>query len=198
MNRFAFAPIIDLPLIAVTLALFVWHFNRWAARNDLETNLDVAARLPTARLRVLALLVGVLGMCWYLNFAVWGIFAALLAAGLVIALVIGGELDGGVSGLWAAAYLIREWSFGFPQIVLHPQLDDGPTSRDKPSHELVGKTGTTSSPLRPVGDALIDGILVSVTSDDGSLLGADTDVIVTSYRNGLPCVRPHVLAKHDE
>ncbi|TWU47806.1 NfeD family protein [Rubripirellula reticaptiva] len=197
MNRFAFAPFVDLPLVAVALALFIWHFNRWASRSDLETNLDVAARLPSARRRVLALMAGVLLLCWYFNFAVWGVFALLLGAGLALALVIGGELDGGVSGLWAAAYLVREWSFGFPQIVLHPLVDDGPTSFGVPKHQLVGKTGTTSSPLRPIGDAIIDGNLVSVTSDDGSLLVAGTDVIVTSYRNGLPCVRVCVAAEND-
>ena len=190
MSKLVFAPMVDLPLVAVTLALFLWYFDRWAHRSDLETNVDVVARLGSARLRVVVLFVGVLIVCWFFDFAVWSLLAALLAVGLVVALM-GFNVDGGLIGFFVVAYLIREWSFGFPEMILHPSIDNLPISPD-PMHELVGSIGKTSSSLRPTGDAIIGDATVSVASDDGCLIDAGTDVIVTSYRNGLLRVRPHV------
>ncbi|MCG8649339.1 MAG: hypothetical protein MI861_05880, partial [Pirellulales bacterium] len=111
--------------------------------------------------------------------------------GVATSLLTGGDVDGGAFGLWAAAYLIREWSFGFPQLILHPQTHDSnsaaPTAE---TGELVGKTGVTISPLRPTGDVDIDGVTYSVASADGRLLDSGATVTVTSYRNGRPCVAP--------
>ncbi len=84
MDRIAFAPLIDIPLVGFTLAAFLWHFNAWAYRDDLDTSVDVPARLPTARLRVITFFVGVLLICWISNVAAWSIFALILAIGLVI------------------------------------------------------------------------------------------------------------------
>ncbi|MFN9418287.1 MAG: hypothetical protein ACK578_12505 [Pirellula sp.] len=86
MNRIVFAPLIDLPLVAITLGAFLWHFNRWAYRRDIGTTADLPARLPAARLRVIILFVCILLLCWTVNLAVWSIFAILLVVGVVIAL----------------------------------------------------------------------------------------------------------------
>ncbi len=191
MEQLAFAPMIDLPLAGITLSAFIWHFNRWAFHHDIDTSIDVASRLPVARLRVIALFVCALLVCWLANFAFWSIFALLLGIGMAVALVAGGDVDGGAFGLWAAAYLIREWSFGFPQLVLHPQTHDtGSIASAADTGELVGKSGVTTSPLRPTGDAEIDGVTYSVASADGQLLDSGARVTVTSYRNGRPCVSP--------
>ncbi len=195
MDKFAFAPVIDLPLVAVTLATFIWHFNHWAFRKDLDTNIDVAARLPTARYRVTVLLMGFLLLCWLANFAAWGIYALLFAIGVAMAIFSSGNFDGGAFGLCAAAYLIREWSFGFPQLVLHPQKRDSSVASSFPENELVGKTGITTSPLRPIGNAIIDGVEMSVVSYDGCLLDTGTQVVVLSFRNGRANVRPLLSRK---
>ena len=45
MCRVVFAPIIDSPLVAITLGAFLWHFNRWAYRRDIGTTADLPSRL---------------------------------------------------------------------------------------------------------------------------------------------------------
>ena len=191
MDTLAFAPLIDFPLAGVTAATFIWHFNRWALRRDIDTAIDISTRLPTARYRVILLFASLLLLCWFLDLAFWSIFALLLGIGLVIAVVFGGDIQGSAFGLWAAAYLIREWAFGFPQLILHPQPHDSRVSvRHETLEILLGKTGVTISPLRPTGDAEIDGLKHSVVSYDGGLLDPGTKVTVMSYRNGYPCVSP--------
>lgn len=191
MDKLAFAPLIDVPLVVCTVALFIWHFNRWASRNDLDTSVDLAARLPTAGLRVIALFTCILLLCWLSNIAVWPVFALLLGVGVALAFIAGGDGDGGEVGLWAAAYLIREWAFGFPQFILHPPKSSVITSTSQCNRgELMGKIGTTTSPIRPTGDAEIDGVKVTVASTDGRLIETGTQVSVTAYRNGRPCVSP--------
>jgi len=93
----------DVPLVCVTLAAFIWHFNGWATHGEIDTTINVASRLSTARWRVTALFVGILLLCWWLNFAVWSLFAALLAIGVAVAFLTGGDIDSGAFGLLAAA-----------------------------------------------------------------------------------------------
>ena len=189
MNRIVFAPLIDLPLVAITLGAFLWHFNRWAYRRDIGTTADLPSRLPAARLRVIILFVCVLLLCWTANLAVWSIFTILLGVGFVIALAAGGDLDGWAFGFFAAAYFIREWAFGFPQIILHPPRRDTPsTVLQEGQGALLGKTGVTITSLRPRGDALIDGGKHPVVSFDGGWIDPDSRIEVKTYRNGLPCV----------
>jgi len=97
----------------------------------------------------------------------------------------------GELGLLGSAIIIREWSFGFPQLILSPKtrlseplvhsMNDGP---------LMGKTGIPKSRLRPMGDVEIGGTTVTATSDDGQLIEVGTRVKVTAYRNSRPCVIP--------
>ena len=187
MDKLTFAPLIDLPLAIVTLVAFVWHFNHWAFRNDIETSVDVQSRLPNARLRVIALFACVLLLCWILGFAFWLCYALLLGIGLAISLATGGDVDGGEFGLWATAFLIREWSFGFPELILHPEKHD-PSNEQTDTRMLLGKTGVTTSSLRPTGDIDIDGVTYTASSADGMLLDVGERITVTSYRNGSPCV----------
>jgi len=191
MDKLSFAPLIDIPLVGITLAVFIRHFNRWALRKDVDTSFNLASRLPRARIRVIAFFACILLVCWYGNLAVWSIVALLLGVGLVLVLLFGGALDGSAFGLLFAAYMIREWAFGFPQLILQPttgqQCDH---ARETLCDDLIGQTGFTLSPIRPTGDVEINGVRYSVASDDGQLLDAGVTVKVTSRRNGRPCVTP--------
>ena len=193
MDRITFAPLIDLPLAVFTVALFIWHFNRWASSNDLEANVDLAARLPTARIRVITLFTAILLLCWLSNLAVWSLFALLFGIGIVIAVLGRGGIFGLQLGLWAAACIIREWSFGFPQFVLYPpNTSVNASSPNCNDGELMGRIGVATFSLRPTGNAEIDGVQVSVSSADGRMIDAGTEVTVTAYRNGRPCVSPRL------
>lgn len=182
---------IDLPLFGITVVAFVWHFNRWAFRRDIDTSIDLTSVLPAARFRVVALLAAILLFCWLADFAVWAVFAFLVGIGLAVTAVTGGDLSGSGVGLWVAAYAIREWSFGFPQFILHPETHEAETTLPSDdTGKLMGKTGVTISPLRPTGEVKIDGVIYSVASANGRFVDAGQTVTVTSYRNGLPDVSP--------
>ncbi len=191
MNRIAFAPIVDVPLVIIAVIAFIWHFNHWAFRRDIETTLDILSRLPAARFRVLLLFACLLFLCWLVDLAVWAIFAMVLGIGLIVAMAAGGEPAGGGFALVGAAYFIREWAFGFPQLILYPPRHE---TRSSPRHEeherLFGRTGVTTSSLRPRGDVLIDGVKYSVVSFDGGWIDAGVKIEVTNCRSGLLYVRP--------
>src|SRR6056297_2100257 len=107
------------------------------------------------------------------------------------AVAFGGELEGGAFGLLAVAFLIREWAFGFPQLILHPQNHSSQTKKESGEFgELVGQIGIATSPLRPSGDADIGGVKYSVVSYDGAMIDLGSSVVVRTIRNGGLCVAP--------
>jgi len=198
MDKLAFTPIVDFPLAGIVLATFIWHFNKWSRRRDIDTTVDIASRLPGARIRVIAFFVCVLILCWFLDLAFWSLFALLLALGLAIAVIFGGNIDGGAFGLLAVAFLIREWAFGFPQLILHPQHQASRSTEERVEYEgLMGQIGIATSPLRPSGDAEIGGVRYPVVSYDGSMIYLGSNVVVRSYRNGSLCVAPVPEANTD-
>ena len=189
MDKFVFSPQIDLPLIAVSLGLFLLHSQLWAHREQANCDVDLLARLPSARFRIISVFACILFVCWLANLAVWTLFALLLAIGIAGAVVLNASSGGGEIMLLFAAAAIREWAFGFPQLILQPPNNQH-NGAATPDESLLGKSGITVSPIRPMGDVRIDEIIVSASSSDGSLIDAGTEVTVTEYRNGRPCVEP--------
>lgn len=197
MENLVFAPLIDIPLAGLTLSAFIWHFNHWASHPDFDAPVDLTSRLHVARWRVIVLITGILLSCWLANLAFWSILPLLICLGAIGGLLANGDLDGGMLGLWAIACLIREWSFGFPQLIPHSPAQDGASSLSPAeTDQLVGTTGVTLSALRPMGDVEIDGVKYSAASANGKLLDAGTPVTVMAYRNGLLCVAPHPEPTH--
>jgi len=191
MDKLTFLPIVDLPLAGIVMATFIWHFNRWTRQRNIDTTVDIASRLPKARIRVIVFFACVVSLCWFLDLAFWSLFAILLALGLAFAVAFGGELEGGAFGLLAVAFLIREWAFGFPQLILHPQNHSSQTKKESVEFgELVGQIGIATSPLRPSGDADIGGVKYSVVSYDGAMIDLGSSVVVRTIRNGGLCVAP--------
>lgn len=188
MDKFAFAPLIDVPFTCVLIALFVWNFNRWAVADDVDTTVDLSQRLPMARWRVVTLFCGILAACWFLNFSAWSIFAFIMAVGFGVAMLFGDSE--GVFAPLVTAYIIREWAFGFPQLILQPPSAEASTATTNPKNDFIGKSGITTSPLRPIGDANIDGTVLTVSSHDGSLIDEGTEVTVVAYHSGQLRVRP--------
>ena len=190
MSAPPFNPVIDLPLVLATVCLLFWYYKHWAQSHELSTSTNLAERLPAARMRVCTLFAAVLILCWLADLAVWSLFAVVLGFNLVFAMTLGDEA--GHFGLLAVVYLIREWSFGFPEMVLQPpELASVSPETKAPTGPLMGKTGVTKTPLCPSGQAEFNGTSVSVTSANNRMIDANTDVIVTAYRNGKPCVLPH-------
>ena len=85
--------------------------------------------------------------------------------------------------------MIREWCFGFPQLVLRPPKSktDLPHGKDD---SFVGSLGTVVSPLRPAGTVLIDGEKLPATSAGGTMIDNGTEIVVTEIKNGNFYIRP--------
>lgn len=112
MKSISFFPFVDIPLVAITVAAYLRHINRWAYRTDIETSLDLPSGLPKARRRIVFLFVGLGVLCWLLDFAVWSLYACILLIDLLLAAISNG---GGPAGLSFIVYIVREWAFGFPK-----------------------------------------------------------------------------------
>lgn len=192
MIKLTFTPFIDLPLVALSALAFICYVNEWAHRHDQGAQLSVTARLPAARLRIAQLFAGVLLLCWSLNLAVWFVFALLLGVGFAMAIVLSMATELGGDFLFSGTvYLIREWAFGFPELVLQsPIRDSESTTHAENLTALVGKIGVTTSPLRPLGDAEFEGVKHSVVSEDQEWVDAGLVVKAVGIRNGLLCVIP--------
>ena len=191
METLSFTWHYDLPLLLAVAALLVWCFHYWSQNTELDSNADLAGRFPLASTKAIVLLALVCFACWTGNFPFWGIFAALLTLGLVVSIVLGGQVDGSLFGLFGLVVMLREWAFGFPSLILDPKnrvIDSSSsTSENSP---LLGRTGVALSPLRPMGDIEIEGEVLSASSDNGQLIDTGTNVTVTCIRNGQPRVSP--------
>jgi hypothetical protein len=191
MEKLQFNPTLDLSMVLFTVIAFLLHFQVWAKKGIADSNVDLMSRLPAARLRVVVLFFIIVLSCWALNFSVWAIYTVFLIVGWFIGFVGGG--DSGNPGLlfFFIAYAIREWAFDFPELILTPGKFDAAVTRrkDEPCEQL-GTLGVVVSPLRPSGEVELNGIAVSVVSEDGSYVDTGTNVVVTGTRNGRLLVAP--------
>ena len=193
MDNLAFKAEIDLPLSAVILIGFLLHFNAYARSDSARKQLiDLESRLPVARYRVVALFVAIVSLCWLVDVTVWALILLLFAMGTLIGLGTGiGNAEASGALLLSAAFIIRDWAFGFPQFILRPPEDENLESENSIAHaDLVGACGTVISPLRPGGEAEINGRVFPVVSDDGQLIDAGTAIVVSGTHPGRICVRP--------
>lgn len=189
MDKLAFNPVIDLPLSFLTTLAFVLHFNSWAKNRPSDISVDLQSRLSSARIRVIVLLTAIVGVCWFTNLSVWAIYALLLILGLGIAMLMGDGGDGSGLIFVFIAYLIREWAFGFPLMILNSPQDGGMRDLAETHGKLIGVHGIATTHLRPYGEAEIDGQSMSVVSETGELIEAGAAIIVTDVKGNRICVR---------
>jgi hypothetical protein len=192
LDKLHFVAMVDLPLALATVLALILHFNSWARANDADISVDLAARLAAARIRVVCLFAVIVGLCWIADFAVWAVFAFLLGIGVAIALLAGGQAAGGEFLLGWAGYLIREWAFGFPQLVLHPPEKSRMTRHGTPAGDdspLIGKSGLVAAPLRPCGQIECEGAVWPARAEDGRYVDAGTTIVVTGLQSGVFLVR---------
>lgn len=192
LDKLHFLATIDLPLAAATVLGFILHFNAWARANDADTNVDLSTRLAAARVRVVCLFAAIVGLCWVADLAVWAVFAVPLGVGVAVVLLLGGPPDGSGIFLLFAVWAIREWAFGFPQVVLHPPSRTRSTTHGPPPGDddpLIGETGLVASPLRPCGQIECAGAVRPARADDGRYVDAGTPIVVTGLQNGTFLVR---------
>jgi hypothetical protein len=185
----AFAPLIDLPLLALLLCAFLFHFNGWARTSIPDSSLDLAKRLPAACFSLITLFTCVLIVGYSANIAIW----SMLIAGWICATAIAFFVapTGALSiGFFAGAWLVREWSFGFPHFVLAPPTSESVALKTDTSHSpFVGALARTVSPLRPRGEVEINGDVYTAYSEDGTLVDENSPVTIVGHRDGALCAR---------
>jgi len=188
MQFLTFFPAVDLPLIVITTIAFVVNFHLWTKSASEDLRPYLRSRLLGATLRVIGFFAVLLFLCWYLNLAVWCIFVI-----ICFAAISGSVLTGESLGLDLAVVLtcgmLREWCFGFPQLILRPQPDTTRSSELERLGRLIGSVGITTSPLRPAGNVEINGDEFPAASEGGTLIDKGEEVVVVATKSGAILVR---------
>ena len=93
-------------------------------------------------------------------------------------------------------YACKQFVLGFPdrhKLLLDPPDPNRHKAPDSgEGHELVGKTGIVTAPLRPMGSVKIEGVIHDAKTDTGCLLEVGTSVIVKRVLQGILVVRENV------
>lgn len=190
-DRIAFSATIDVPLAIVLILLFLLSFHAWAKSANSETLVDLPSRLPKACFRAIFFFLCLLAFCYFTGIAVWAVIATFLAVGFVLSVILGDE---NVVELMLRICIVffREACFGFPTLILDGPAETGDQCQST-NKDIVGKHGTTTSPLRPSGYISINDEELPAVSDTGEMIDTGSKVVVTRIRNGQVCVRPDEL-----
>ena len=185
MDNFAFILVLDIPLWIGTLAVFLIYYQRWAKSASDKLEVDLQARLPQAIFRTTVFFVGVLTICLLANFGVWAFLVVALVMGLIVSCILGaaGPTESGFF-LLIAALALREWSFGFPSLILDVAPRETDAAFEIREHKLTGTTGVTSGPLKPAGYARINNTEMPVVADNGLMVDDGVEIVVTRFHNG--------------
>ncbi len=154
----------------------------------MENGGDVSHRWPAARRRIILLFMFVTAGCWLFDVPAWLVVTFLGLAGVVASAV--SDFD---QAIVLVPWLIREWAFGFPHLILQPSASTtGDSQRDRHSRatELLGMRGTVVSSLRPCGQVQLDDRRVQAVSESGRFIDQGTLVIVCGLKGEEICVRP--------
>ena len=93
-------------------------------------------------------------------------------------------------------YACKQFVLGFPdrhKLLLNPpDPNRHKVSDDGEDHELVGKTGVVTAPLRPMGSVKIEGVVHDAKTDTGCLLEVGASVTVKRVLQGILVVREKV------
>ena len=185
MEQIAFSPIRDILLTIALLAGFLLNYRFWVRTGSAESGIDLSPRLPQAYLRTTLFFTTILVVCWLANMTFLVPLGILFLAGIVFSIGFGNTLSGEFFFV-ATALLLREWAFGFPNLILSPKVRE---SKPREQHELVGAIGTTTSELRPAGYARINDKEIPAISANGKQVDAETKIVVTDFKNGHVHVR---------
>lgn len=178
-----FNPWVDLPLFGLVLGTFLFHFERWAKRQDVDTSVELESRLPSARIRLISLFGIVTITCWTVNFPAWLLLALIVLVSVGTAAV--SDFEQGVAVI---PWIIREWAFRFPYLILQPPpVEEWADGSGAPSY--VGRRATVVTPLRPHGQVELDGRVFSAVSETGAFIAKGETVLICDRKKGTLTVR---------
>lgn len=185
----SFSPVRDIILTLILLAGFLLYYRNWIPSGSLESGVDLKPRLQQACVRTSLFFMSVLAVCWFSNVSVFLPIAILFVLGIVVS--IGSTMTegyglGGGFVFGAAAMILREWSFGFPNLILSPRERK---AKPRKPHEMAGSIGVTTSDLRPAGYVRMNDKEVPAVSANGKQIDSGTEIVVTDFKNGKVHVR---------
>ncbi|MFO0940612.1 MAG: NfeD family protein [Pirellulales bacterium] len=156
------------------------HFRSWARNETEEFQTILVERRFKAQVKASSVVVASLACCWYFDFSFWIMVGMVLGIGMVAAFA---GIDVAAMPLLAAGFMLREWAFGFPTLVLHTlpprKLDDHFDTT------LVGVEAVAISPLRPFGRIQLGDQTLDAVSESGTMIDSGTRVRITGCRNGV-------------
>ena len=191
----------DLFILALYPIIYAACAAVWIFRSDQTDLTKTAETFVVVTVKILLLC----GLLLYLACGVCGLSGITLLCLLPLSLIAIGLASferpffSGAEGLAMMltllfpVYACKQFVLGFPdrhKLLLNPP---DPNRRrvpdDDEAHELVGKVGVVSAPLRPIGSVEIDGTIHTAKTDTGCLLEVGTSVIVQRVRQGMLVVR---------
>lgn len=174
----------------------VWIFR--SAQTDLNKTTETFI-VVTVKIFLLC------GLLLYLAYGVLGLSAFTLLCVLPVSLIAIGLASferppySGAEGLALVltilfpVYACKQFVLGFPDrhklLLEPPDPNRHRATDDGEDHELVGKSGVVTAPLRPMGSVKIDGVSHDAKTDTGRLLEVGTSVTVKRVLQGTLVVR---------
>ena len=161
--------------VIVLSCILIWLFG--SKQTILSRN---AFNVFCIAVRLAILFALIIGLCWVAGIAVWLVMLAamlLVAAGVLVDLPISGLFG------FALLYVSHQFVLGFP--ARHEWMRGDavrkPThSTIDPHQNLVGATGVTISPLRPIGDVRVGDKTYRAKSNLGKMLDVGQPIVVVA------------------
>ena len=190
------------------LALYPVIYSACAAAWIFRSGQTDLSRTTETFIIVVVKILIVCGGLLYLAYGVFGLSSTTLLCCLPVSLIAIGFASferppySGAEGLaimltlLLPVYACKQFVLGFPdrhKLLLDPPDPNRHKAPDSgEGHELVGKTGIVTAPLRPMGSVKIEGVIHDAKTDTGCLLEVGTSVIVKRVLQGILVVRENV------
>lgn len=171
---------VDLPLCAIVLSALLLHFRQWAHNETDDLRTILMSRLLRAQVKASLFVGAMLFVCWYLDISFWIAIAIVLGLGMIAAFA---GIDVAAMPILAAGFMLREWAFGFPSLVLHSLPSSGLDTSFDP--RLIGVEATALGPLRPFGRIQFDDQIAEAVSESGQMIDSGARVRIAGCRNGV-------------
>lgn len=174
--------IVALSYVATLLGTLYWLF--FTQQTTVSKTWWMARGMATR----LFLLFAPLAIIFYFTDIAYAFVVMIIAALILLVFLgdfFGGTLGGGEIALVGILFLIKDFVLAFPELVLAPPSDRKSARPSEKLSDWIGKTGMTTTPLRPQGYLVIDGAEMQTASDEGVMIEKGTPVKIVGSRNGV-------------
>ena len=175
-------------VLVIAHILTLWAFRAWLNSDQFDKVAYSPKLMRTIALRTALLYILLGAVCWlFAENALILLLMIVAASLLLLSFGVFAAYDLAESVIGFYSFLFR-WILGFPpeELWISP-MKEYKHPDTQPAH-LIGKSGFTQSPLRPVGNVCIDNQKYEAVSDSG-FIEKDTPVSVIAVKNNTLIVR---------